>query len=142
MDKKSSPIRVNVARAKKVFRAMEEAWKGKEGIWKNVVLPESRHELPSDQRTAANYLFFASLTMRGGVVSDGPVRWLSHLYSVHPDLFNPVEILKRWNEKKLCKAFCQATENILAKKNLSVGRGSMGPRYQEFSRSWLHNAKI
>ena len=142
MDKKSSPIRVNVARAKKVFRAMEEAWKSKEGIWKDVVLPESRHELPTNPRTAANYLFFASLTMRGGVVSDDPVRWLSHLYLVHPDLFDPTEILKRWNEKKLCKAFCQATENILAKKNLSVGRGSMGPRYQEFARSWLYNAKI
>lgn len=129
-------------RARLVFSLIERDWLGKAGIFADVALPDDRLRLSQDPTEAANLFFFASITMRGAVVSDDPVRWLDRLAEVHRGIFCPSEVVARWNEEDICNLFGGVTSELLLEKGLSVGKGHMGPKYREFARSWLHNARV
>ncbi len=142
MEKKNRIV-VDETRAYRVFSALQKAWEKKEGVFDDVVLPESRFvNLPKDPRARANFLFFASITMRGGMVSDDPVRWLDQMALVHPDLFEPRRIIESWTEERICELFSDVTGEILLALGLEIGVGKMGPKYRDFARSWRHNARV
>lgn len=139
---KVSPIQVDEKRAYAVFWALQEAWQKKEGIFANIVLPDDRLALPLDLDLAANFLFFCSITMRGALVSDDPIRWLNQLFQLRPEVFDPLVVARDLTVEKMVDLFSGATAELLEAKNLTKGIGHMGPKYREFARSWIHNARF
>lgn len=135
-------IRFNSLKAGRVFMALQDAWREKKGIFANVVLPDERLTLPPDAVQAANVLFFVSITMRGAVVSDDPVRWLNMLLSMDPGVFIPEFVAKYSNEETILNLFMRITSDIQEAKGGSKGNGHIGPKYREFARSWIHNARF
>ncbi len=94
-------LRFDEERAVQLFTILEDLWKRKAGVFGGIVLPQHRHQLPNNPVQAANYFSYAAITQRGGVVSEDPFKWVSHLHSIQPDLFDPRLVAAHWSTRDI-----------------------------------------
>jgi hypothetical protein len=137
-------IRFNEKRALKVFKTIGSAWVRGEGIFKDVVLPQDLYPVPVlPERDYANWFFYASLPMRGGIVSEDPFKWLRRLKEVHPGLFRPEEVVAKWSPEKIQNAFIEITPNILNGNGTGMkGAGALSYKMFEHSKAWFENSVV
>ncbi len=105
-------ILINEEKAFRVFDLLNQEWQAKQGFFKNVILPQDKY--PNQQnwnscfkndKERANWLFYASLPMRGGLMSEDPFKLLWMLKQNLPELFDPKEVYQKWWSKKIAKTF-------------------------------------
>jgi len=130
-------------RALAVFRILEPLWLKKEGIFREIILPQDIWRPPTENdKELANWLFYAALPMRGGVISEDPFRWLYHLRIHHPKLFVPREA-RFTTIEEIKEAFRDATIHVLGKDHPSVGTaGVMEYKMGEHPEAWKHNSTV
>jgi hypothetical protein len=90
-------LKFNNQRAREVFTVLQEKWTKKEGVFRGIVLPQEKVQLPEGLVERANFFLFTAITQRGGIVSEDPVKYVQELRRKHPDLFNPQAIVGRWS---------------------------------------------
>ncbi len=129
-------------RARKVFCVLDEYYRGKKGIYENVVLPQNQRPLPSQNSfEIAHWFFFASHFMRGGVVNDTQFDFFWHLFQDFPDFYNPVEIHANWPPAKIAD---KALKVVASKMNINGGSaaGVLGFKMEEHLKHLHRNAGI
>jgi len=127
---------------KKVFSILSEMWAQKRGIYQKAVLPQNRYPSLPDKREYANWLFYASLPMRGGIISDTPFRWIWALKQSFPELFEPEEVFVNWPPEKIAKAFKAVTPEILNGSGVGDGGGGLGMHMTEHAKHWRNNSEM
>jgi len=85
------------ARAEKVFKAIDDTWlrRGKDGVLNGLVLPQNTWPPQNHGLTDLELTFFllcAVLSMRGGIISEVPMKLFWQLYEKRPDFFNPKKV--------------------------------------------------
>lgn len=136
-------IKFNEERASKVFKILDKLWVKKEWIFKGVVLPQDMWSLPKEPKEIANYFFFCSLAMRGGIISEDPFRWFNELLKRYPEMYDPAIVAKQWNPEKIAKTINEITRIILnGKGNGKKEAGVMGYKLDQHSKNWFANAKV
>src|SRR5581483_10279534 len=83
-------------RARQVFSVLQDLWEKKEGVFRDVVLPQNRVTLSIDPVKKANWLMFAAITQRGGIVSEDPFKYLQALEEQYPTLMDPQGVVDNW----------------------------------------------
>ena len=130
-----------------VFQILDKMWREKTGIFKDVVLPQNlwipdRWEQFSDKEKA-NFFFYASLPMRGGLVSEDPFKWLCALQNKFPELFNPQVVAKALVPKYIEECFKAITSEILNGGGIGrLGAGSFGYKMKQHAQHWYENSVI
>lgn len=135
----------NEKTALEIFKILDFAWRNKQGVFKDAVLPEDLW-VPKEwdsfsDAEKANFLFFAALPMRGGLVSEDPFKWVCALRNKFPDLFNPRIVAVDFPPERIEESFRIITSEILS--NGSIGKsggGSFGYQTAEHARHWHKNA--
>lgn len=110
---KRKKVKFNEAIALKVFQVLDKAWRKRKGIFKNSILPQERwpakKELSSlSKKDIANWLFYAALPMRGGLVSEDPFRLFWQLRKNCPEIFEPEIVAKKWSPEEVLKTLNKA----------------------------------
>ena len=75
-------------KGREVFQILENGWQRRNGIFNGIVLPQDRWDAPVDNREHANWLFYAALPMRGGIMSEEPFKWMWKLKQRFPELLS------------------------------------------------------
>jgi hypothetical protein len=101
-------LRFDQERAVKLFTILQDLWVCKAGVFEGVVLPQDRWPMPDDPVAAANYLCYAAITQRGGVVSEDPFKWVNHLRQSEPSLFIPHIVAEQWTVPRIMEVIKQA----------------------------------
>jgi len=138
-------MKINEGRALRVFKTLDDLWGEGAPIFKDVVLSQNRWPMP--EKGIANYLFYASLPMRGAVNSDDPFKLLFELYKKHPDLFDPNLVARCWTPEKIVKAIKSVSREKLLERSCSDAEfqengGSLGYRLTERAEYWYQNSVI
>ncbi|HPN54373.1 MAG TPA: hypothetical protein PLB52_00410 [Candidatus Moranbacteria bacterium] len=130
-------------KALKVFRILDREWRAQKDVFENIVLPQDRLKFSRD----ANFLFYAALFMRGGIISEDPFRWICVLYDENPEYFDPNYIVDEGiEEADLQKAFLKITPKVLAQNGHVYGRkenGSGNPfayKIDQHTKAWITNS--
>lgn len=136
-------IKFDEERAISVFKILENLYKQKNGIFKEVVLPQNRVEALKDEKEHANFLFYASLLMRGGINSDDPFKWLGLLRVKFPEMFKPEIVAKRFTTEKIIGAFKEITFQILNGNGTGKnGGGALSYKMKEHAQNWYENSVV
>lgn len=90
-------LKFNNQRAREVFTVLQEKWTKKEGVFRGIVLPQEKINLPEGLVEQANFFLFTAITQRGGIVSEDPVKYVQELRKKYPELFHPQAIVDRWS---------------------------------------------
>ncbi|MEK7555339.1 MAG: hypothetical protein AAB516_00755 [Patescibacteria group bacterium] len=137
-------IKFNEKIAVRVFGILAEIWHKKKGIFSKVVLPQDIY-LPKfkNNRDMANWFFYSALPMRGGLISEDPMKWLFALYKANPEIFNPVEVSVKWNAEKILDAFKNVTSGIINGNGKGKnGGGALSYKMDEHARAWYENSVV
>jgi hypothetical protein len=138
-------VKFNEKRALEVFRLLDHYWRNKIGIFSNIVLPQdkgySSEEWDSlSNKEKANFLFYASLTMRGPVISEDPFKWIWALKREYPSLFEP-EKASKWSIEEIMNAFESVSTKLLNGTGTGeTGRGVLGFGGKDLAVNWLQNS--
>lgn len=140
----ATKLAFNTSKAKEVFRILDAAWKNRSGIFKNAILPEDRWPAPEDPKEHANWLFYAALPMRGGLVSESPFKWLFKLREIFPGLFEPETVAEKWTPERIKIAFAEASKEILSGNGTGEPEraGVLAYKGEEYSRAWHENSLV
>lgn len=132
-----------------VFQILDREWKANRGVFANIVLPQDRLRLPADDQQKVNFLFYAALFMRGGIISEDPFRWVCALYDERPEYYDPMFIVKNGLAPDDIKnAFVAITPRILAQNGFVKGRkenGSGNPfayKIDQHTKAWIANSQF
>lgn len=136
-------IKFDEEKAVRIFEVLEDLYKKRRGIFKGVVLPQDRVVAPKDEREHANFLFYASLPMRGGINSDDPFKWLLLLRDKFPEMFEPEIIVKEFTPEKIANVFREITSVILNGNGTGEkGAGAFSYKMEEHAKNWHENSII
>ena len=137
-------IKFNEDRALKIFGILNRLWREKKGLYNNIILPQNAWPLlPKEPKQLANYLFFAALPMRGGVVSEDPFKWIWQLSQNFPTMFEPEIVAKEWPPEKIEGAVKRITPDILNGKGVGEkGAGALGYKIDQHSKAWYENSLV
>ncbi len=126
-----------------VFKIIGDLWKEKRDIFGGVVLPQDRY-VPKiyDDKNYANWLFYAALPMRGGLISEDPFKWLLALWESFPEMFDPKSISEKWSPEKIGEAFRLVTPAILKGNGTGEkgGAGALSYKMGEHPKAWYENS--
>lgn len=129
--------------ALRVFSILENDYLAKKGIFEGVVLPEFRWELPDEPERAARWLFYAAIFMRGGIISEDPIRMIDELYRISPGMFDPRQVVDNWDGDKIRAALIVAHDKVRDSRNGGAAKPkSIGYRHEEHVTSWLANSRF
>ena len=132
-------VRIDEKRAEIVFKILNDAWAKHDEIFKNILLPEERYPIAGGKFEQTHWLFYASLTQRGGIISEDPFKLLLSLREVHPDLFIPKRVAKRWTKEKIFFAMQGALERAFPEK---AKKNDRGYKLREHAGSWHKNSMV
>lgn len=136
-------IKFNAERAEKVFFILDAGWRKRSGIFRNAILPQDRWPAPEDPKKHANWLFYAALPMRGGLVSEDPFKWVFALKEKFPELFEPEAVVKQWTPEKIQNAFIEVSAEILNGNGVGeTGAGALSYKAGEHSKAWFDNSSV
>lgn len=138
-------IRFNDDRAREVFAALTEAWTAKQGVFKNVLLPQDRFERLPDDREMANWLFFAALTQRGGVMSENPMEFLWWMRTRMPELFHPQTLARDFDHagvRARLRAGLKEFWDARRPDRVLQMDDRKGYKIEQIARGWHHNAVL
>jgi hypothetical protein len=128
--------------ALEVFNVLGKAWRKKEGIFRDIVLPQDRYPAIDNPREYANWFFYCALPMRGGIISEEPFKLLWQARNEIPDLFEPEKVIRRWGPEEIEKLL-----RFLIVKRFSDGddlknggNKKKGYKIDELARSWHRNS--
>lgn len=140
----ATKITFNASRAKEVFGILDAAWKNRSGIFKNAILPEDRWLAPEDFKEHANWLFYAALPMRGGLISESPFKWLFKIREIFPGLFEPETVVEKWTPERIKIAFAEASKEILNGNGTGEpeGAGVLSYKGEEHCKAWYENSLV
>ena len=148
-------LRFDEERARVVFATLQDLWERKVGVFEGIVLPQDRFQLPDDPVEKANFLLFTAITQRGGIVSEDPVKYLTAIRQVHPDLFDPRGVIENWTAQRIQDVLKQFiikrdwkrgkertnSEQLGLFQGVAEVQGNQGLyKVDEFANSWLRNA--
>lgn len=124
-------VKFNEKIALEVFRILGDAWQKKKGIFSKFVLPEdSLNEKEGwgrlTERERANFFFYLSFSMRGGITTEKVINDFWRLRIMFPELFEPEKVIRDWSPKKI-------------KKTLNKARVVF--KDEEHSENWYKNSK-
>ena len=128
--------------ALEVFRIIADLWREKKGIFEGVILPQGRY-VPkiSNDKDYANWLFYAALPMRGGLISEDPFKWLLALWEKFPEMFDPKIVSEKWSPEKIGEAFKAVTPGILNGNGTGEkGAGALSYKMAEHPKAWYENS--
>lgn len=139
--------RFNEKIALEVFRILDDAWANKKGIFSDIILPQdlwiSKNLWKSfSEKDQANFLFYGSLPMRGGLVSEDPFKWLWALRQKFPEMFDPKIVSEKWSPEKIKKAFKSVTKELL--NGIGTGKkggGALSYKMKQHAENWYKNSK-
>ncbi|MDP2934395.1 MAG: hypothetical protein Q8N59_01320 [bacterium] len=98
-------VKFNEKIALEVFTILNDFYQRGVGIFNEKNLPQNRwppiDAKPLSDKELTDFFFYAALTMRGGIISDDPFRWLWNLREKHPALFDPALVVKKWTPEKI-----------------------------------------
>ncbi|MCF7836042.1 MAG: hypothetical protein K9M15_02885 [Candidatus Marinimicrobia bacterium] len=116
-------------RAFEVFKILEKDWREEKGVFNGVVLPQDRWTLPEDPLKLTQFLFYAALFMRGGIISDDPFKWLYFLFKQEPELFDSNYIV---------------SEGVLPEEieERLISFFPLNYKIDEHSKAWHHNSHV
>lgn len=133
----------NEQKATSVFRILDKEWREQKGVFSKIVLPQDRWPLPEDKRELALFLFYSALFMRGGVVSEDPMRLLFALKHDFPNFFEPHYVVKHLSPAFIEDALRKTIPVQLAKNGKSNGRSNSNVyKLDEHSKAWFHNSEV
>ncbi len=136
-------IKIDKEKALRLFTILDKLWQKKEGICEGVVLPQNLQSNPSDPKECALWLFYCSLPMRGGLVSEDPFKWMYVLKELFPEMFIPEIVCREWTPEKIVNAFQVATKKILNGNGVGIsGSGAMGYKADEYAGAWFGNSVV
>lgn len=135
-------IEFDKKKAFEIFHLLQDGWFSKTGIFNDVVLPQDRWSAPINEREHANWLFYAALPMRGGVISEDPFKWMWRVKQEFPELFEPEEVIKKWPVEKIKEIFIGVTTEILNGNGIGeIGAGAFSWKIDEHIRAWRENSQ-
>lgn len=136
-------VKFNEEIALAVFKIVGDLWREKKGIFENIVLPQERY-MPAiyNDKDYANWLFYAALPMRGGLISEDPFKWLLALWEKFPEMFDPKIVSEKWSPDKIGEAFKVVTPAILNGNGTGEkgGAGALSYKMGEHSKAWYENS--
>lgn len=134
----------NEARALEVLPILAALWKRREGVFKGEKLPQELWTIRGDDRMQAHWFFYIAHTMRGGLVSEDPFKWLFHVREKFGDIFEPKKVARKWKPEKLKNAFLSATKEIMPwpSQRETKGVGTLGYKLDELVEHWHYNSGI
>jgi hypothetical protein len=145
---KQANVIFNEKRALEVFTILCNAWKNKDWIFENVVLPEDQFKQYIDAAQLdpighAHWLFIASLPQRGGVMAEDPFAPLWHLFVKDPGLFDPKTVAREWSIEKIIAAI-QSVAPLVTKGESTGERdaGAMGYKLDQHAKAWYGNCQM
>jgi len=101
-------IKFDEPRALEIFKILNNGWRDRTGIFKDVILPQDQYPSPdewdsffSDDRERANWLLCVALTQRGGILSEVPFKLFWWLRQRFPEMFEPEIVVKKWSPEKI-----------------------------------------
>lgn len=130
----------NEQRALQVFTILDELWKNNQWPFDDILLPDEMI-VRSPGVLQQNALFFASLFMRGGVISEDPIRLINQLLGDHPFVFDP-SLVKEMTERQLVDLFEEASVKIRSLNGDPLKRSAFRYKAGEYARSWTFNAHL
>jgi len=133
-------ISFNENQALKVFRILDECYRGGRGIFKGAVLPQDRWPSPLNAVEHANWLFVIAHFMRGGAINDDQFKWFYKLFEAYPQIFNPSEVAKNWPPKKIEAALRKMAPEINGQ--TAKNAGTLSYKLQEHLINWHLNLNI
>lgn len=141
---KTGKVRFNEARALEVLPILASLWKRRDGIFKGERLPEEIWDVEGTAREKALYYFYSAHTMRGGIVSEDPFKWLLSLRERFPSAFQPHKVMSIWNPNRLRVAIQAVTAEIRGaqRRTKTQGVGPLGYKIEELAEHWCHNSKV
>ncbi len=141
---KIEKVHFNEKRALEVLPILADLWRRREGVFKGERLPQELWEVKGDPEDVARYYFYASHTMRGGIVSEDPFRWILSLREHFPDAFRPHEVAQLWTPNKLKLAAQEITKHMIVDgvRYETKGTGALGFKFDELAEHWCHNSKV
>lgn len=144
MKKNGMEVRFNAKRALKVFRVLAPLWERREGIFKGERLPEELYDAGDSTREKAHYYFYGAHAMRGGIVSEDPLKWILSFRERFPDAFEPDEVAKHWSQERLRTAIQEVTDEIRGpqRRTETQGVGPLGYKIAELTEHWYHNSTV
>lgn len=134
-------VKFNEEVAFRVFAILEKMWNNKEGVFKDIILPQDRYPAPVEIKEHLNWLFYGALFMRGGVVSEDPFRLLWELRKKFPEMFCPEIVMKEWPQEKISSVIQETLLEVFSKKEISGKKEeNKGYKTKEFATGWHHNS--
>ncbi len=130
----------NEQRALQVFTILDELWKNNRWPFNDILLPDEMI-VRSPGVLQQNALFFAALFMRGGVISEDPIRLVNQLLGDHPFVFDP-SLVKEMTERQLVDLFEEASVKIRSLNGDPLKRSAFRYKAGEYARSWTFNARL
>ena len=136
-------VEFNEERALAVFKILDEQWRQRFGVFKDIVLPQNRWPLPmKTNQEVANFLFYSAIFMRGAIISEDPFRGLRSLWESFPHIFDPKIVV--YKELK-----SDDIKDALSKVLFKPLNGNSEPKkafnlykINEFTNSWINNSKL
>lgn len=136
-------IKFDEKKAKEVFAILDEKWQNLRGIFENVILPQDQQVIEyNESKELANFLFYGSLFMRGGVNSDDAFKWVFRLKEKFPKMFIP-ELVCFISSNEIEEVFLEVTKSILnGKSSGKIGAGALSYKIKENSQNWHKNSLV
>ncbi|MBI4099324.1 hypothetical protein HY442_02260 [Candidatus Parcubacteria bacterium] len=136
----------NERRALEVFRVLADCWEHRDdplrgGFYAGLTAPQQIYTpsvLRADPIKLGQYLFFQSLTMRGGINSDDAFRSTRILWEHHPHLFDP-HIVAAMPEAKFFRAIREVARDFQGADS-EKGAGTYSYKLEEHVDNWRENA--
>lgn len=132
----------NEDKALAVFKILDEQWRKKFGIFKDIVLPQNRWPLPmkTDQEKA-NFLFYSAIFMRGAIISEDPFRFLVSFWESFPDFYDPKYVVSfKLKPNDIGDALIKVTPRL---KNANGQWKSFNLyKIEQFMNSWINNSRL
>lgn len=127
-------------RALRVFSTLDELWKNNQWPFDNILLPDEMI-VRSLEVPQQNSLFFAALFMRGGVISEDPIRLVNQLLIDYPAIFHPDQA-KDLGEQQLVDIFEEVSVKIKSLNGDPLKKSAFRYKAGEYARSWIFNARL
>ena len=123
-----------------VFSTLTHLWENKVGVFRNIVLPQDKHPRPTDPREHALWLFYASLGMRGGILSEEVFKIWAHAKENYPEIFLPEKIVT--NDIKSGGILERLKSSIRMLFNRHGETDFKGYKLEEISELWLKDSLV
>lgn len=109
-------LKADERRAFEVFSVLQELWLQKQGVFNDIVLPEEKMIATmqldlncTSKEDIARILFAAAIFMRGGIISEDPLKMFPYLLKNYPQLFNPDVVAADWTSEMIAEVIAQAS---------------------------------